>query len=427
MKPLIRDICSLADRKYDLLVVGGGIFGICAAWDAALRGLSVALIEKKDFSHATSANHLKMVHGGIRYLQHFDIPRIRESSFERSALLRIAPHMVQPLPIVIPTYGYGLKGKWFLGSGMIIYDILTMDRNRALAPERSIPWGKYISRDSVLKLFPGIKKEGLTGAAVFCDGQMYNPPRLAISFLRSAVNKGAVAANYVEAVGFKREKNLINGIEAVDKITGRYFEVHAKCVLNAAGPWSHRFLAKSLGIQIDPPPTFSRDLAFVINRQSTNHHAIAVSTSAQDADSMIDRGGRHLFIAPWRNYTLIGVWHSIFRDSPENITVRKSELEQFVDEVNIAFPGIDLSVNEILTVNTGLTLYGSEAKQGTDKMSFGKRSILIDHSKDHNIEGIITLIGVRATTARGTAQKAINLVMNKLNMPEKDSATESTP
>ncbi|MEZ4659952.1 MAG: FAD-dependent oxidoreductase [Caldilineaceae bacterium] len=134
-----RDISALANKEYDLIVVGGGIFGICAAWDAALRGLSVALIEQGDFGHATSANHFKVVHGGIRYLQHADIPRIRESSAERSALLRVAPHLVHPMPFVIPTYGHGMESREAMTAALIAYDLCTFDRNRGIKdPTRHI-------------------------------------------------------------------------------------------------------------------------------------------------------------------------------------------------------------------------------------------------------------------------------------------------
>ena len=183
-----RDLSRLADREFDLVVIGGGIFGACAAWDAAQRGLSVALIERGDFCGATSANHLKMVHGGIRYLQHGDIYRLRQSSGERRAFLRIAPHLVRPLPVVIPTYGNGMKGKTVLRLGMGVYDLLTADRNRGIAdPARHIPPGSSIGRGDVLRMFPGLPTRGLTGAGVFCDGQIYNPPRLVFAILQSAV------------------------------------------------------------------------------------------------------------------------------------------------------------------------------------------------------------------------------------------------
>jgi glycerol-3-phosphate dehydrogenase len=427
VKALTRNLNALSSKEYDLLIVGGGIFGVCAAWDAALRGLSTAIVEKGDFSHATSANHFKMVHGGMRYLQHGDISRVRESSRERSALLRIAPHLVQPLPIVIPTYGNGLKGKPLLGAGMLLYDILTMDRNCGVQRERRIPWGKFISRKEVLTLFPGIKEEGLTGGAVFYDGQIYNPPRLAISFLRAAVDRGADAANYLEVTDFLKNNDRVLGVKAQDVLSKQQLEIRGKCVLNAAGPWAHRLLKTKLRLQLTPAPTFSRDLAFVVNRPVNHGHAIAVSTESGDADTIMDRGGRHLFAVSWRNHLLIGVWHVIFRGGPEEVTVSSREMQDFVNEVNLACPGLNIQIDEISIINMGLTLFGEEGRQKSGRMSFGKRSILIDHEREHDLKGLVTLIGVRATTARGMAEKAVDIVLKKLRIKPIKCKTGLTP
>ena len=427
MKPMVRELSALREKEYDLVIIGAGIFGACASWDAALRGLSVAIVDKGDFSHATSSNHFKMVHGGIRYLQHADIYRIRESSRERSALLRIAPHMIEPLPIVIPTYGHGVKGKAFLGAGILLYDLLTCDRNRGLQNERKVPWGKLLSRTKVLKLFPGIKKEGLTGGALFHDGQMLNPSRLGISFLRSAVNKGADVANYVEVIGFIKVGNRIMGIKAQDSIGGEQLEIRGKCILNAAGPWAHRLVQSHLGLKLDSCPSFSRDMAFVIKRSHNHRPAIAFSTSTKDADAIMDRGGRHLFAVPWRNYTLIGVWHGVFEGTPEQIKVSRKETQTFVNEANAAYPGLKIKMDEISVINTGLTLFGEEDQQRAQKMSFGKRSLLIDHGREHGLEGLVTLIGVRATTARGKAKKAVDMIVNKLGGRNYKSKTAFTP
>ena len=427
MRKLERNPAALSSQVYDLVIVGGGIFGVCAAWEAVLRGLSVAIVEKGDFSHATSANHFKMVHGGIRYLQHGDIARIRESSRERSALLRIAPHLVKPLPIVIPTYGHGTKGKAFLGAGLLLYDLLTSDRNRGIQDDRMIPRGQFMSRQEVLKLFPGLKEKGLTGGAVFCDGQIYNAPRLAISFLRSAVNEGADAANYVEAYGFLREKDRIVGVKARDVLNGDDLEIRGKWVLNTSGPWAHRLLESLLGLELDPRPTFSRDLAFVVESRSNHGYALAFLTQTKDSDTILDMGGRHLFAVPWRNYTLVGVWHKVFKGTPEEITVTEDELQEFIHEVNTAYPGLHVTINDILMINTGLTLFGSEKRQGNNNLSFGKRSRLIDHSKEHGIDGITTLIGVRATTARGMAVKAVDIISDRLGKRKIKSRTEYTP
>src|SRR5450631_3457302 len=208
-----RDISALANQTFDVLVIGGGAFGAAAAWDAALRGLRVALIDQGDFGSGASAECFKMVHGGIRYLQHADIPRLRASCAERTALLRIAPHLVNPLPIVIPTYGHGRQGKAFLAAGMLVYDLLTIGRNFGLSdPTRRIAGTQLLSRNETLALFPEIEERSLTGAAVFEDGQMYNTARLVLAFVKSAANRGAIAANYTEALRFLWDGKRVCGV-----------------------------------------------------------------------------------------------------------------------------------------------------------------------------------------------------------------------
>src|SRR5690606_35588622 len=132
-KAMLRNFADLESRVFDVLIIGGGIFGACAAWDATLRGLSVALVERTDYASGVSANSYKFVHGGIRYLQHADLWRLRQSCSERSALLRVAPHLVHPVPVVIPTYSRPRQGKALLGAGMLVYDALTLDRNLRIA------------------------------------------------------------------------------------------------------------------------------------------------------------------------------------------------------------------------------------------------------------------------------------------------------
>jgi glycerol-3-phosphate dehydrogenase len=418
---------ELVRKEYDLVVIGGGIFGVCAAWDAAHRGLSVALVEKNDFSHATSAHHFKMVHGGIRYLQHADIYRVRESCRERSALLRIAPHLVKPLPVVIPTYGWGKKGKGVLGAGLLLYDFLTLDRNRAITdPVRQIPKGRFLTRREVLDIFPGLETEGLTGGALFCDGQMYNPPRLALSFLRAAADAGAEAANYLEVTHFLRKGRRVAGVGVRDNLTGEAFEIRGKVVLNAAGPWAAPIVEKCLGVGLSPVPVFSRDACFVVRRSLSETYALACQTRSRDADAVMSRGGRHLFLVPWRGFTLVGVWHVVHQGEPEAFTVSEKELQSFLDETNETYPAISLSLDDVTVVDAGLILF-EENEQGSNGIHFGKRSILWDHEKIHGVEGLVTLIGVRATTARGVARKAVDLVFRKLGKRAPKSRTETTP
>ena len=422
-----RNVSALARKEFDLVIVGGGIFGICAAWDATQRGLSVALVDRNDFAHATSANCFKIVHGGIRYLQHADVVRIRESSEERNAFLRIAPHLVRPLPIVIPTYGHGVKGKELLGLGLALYDLITWDRNRGiLDSERQIPCGHFISRQETIDLFPGLGRDGLTGAAIIYDGQMYNPARLALSFLRSAVEDGAEAANYIEATGFLRSGTRVTGIQARDSLTGEQFHIRGRVVLNAAGPWAERLLGLHLGIGLAPKGTYSRDAFFVVRRALRETHALAINAKTMDPDAILSRQTRHLFLVPWRGYTLVGVWHMVHHSSPDDFTVTDDDLQKFIDEVNEAYPAFGLTLDDVSMWHAGLVLFG-ENKAGAVHLSYGKRSRIVDHQKEHAIEGLVTLIGVRYTTARREAARVIDLVSQKLGKPLRKCVTDVTP
>jgi glycerol-3-phosphate dehydrogenase len=422
-----RDLAGLTERAHDLVVVGGGIFGACVAWDAALRGLSVALVEAGDFCHATSANSFKMVHGGVRYLQHADLARLRESVRERRALLRIAPHLVHPLPILIPTYGHGVEGPELLRAGLGLYDLLAADRNRGIRdPERRIPAVRALSREECLGLVPDLERPGLTGAVLFHDAQMYSPARLGLAFVRSAVEAGAAAANYVAATGFLRSATGIAGVTARDRLTGDDLEVRGRVVVNAAGPWAERLLADALGARLDPPSAFSRDLCFVTSRPAAGPYGLAVQGRTRDPDAVLARGARHLFLAPWRGRLLVGVWHAVWNGPPDELSASTRELQTFLDEANAAHPALDLTLDDVALVQAGLVLFGANAPGATD-LSYGKRSRIVDHAATHGLAGLITVVGVRSTTARGVAAAAVDLACRRLGIEGRRSATETTP
>lgn len=422
-----RNPSALADQEFDLIVVGGGIFGICAAWDAALRGLSVALIEQGDFGHATSAHHFKVIHGGIRYLQHADVLRVRESSADRSAFLRIAPHLVYPLPFMIPTYGHGMAGREAMTAALIAYDWCTFDRNRGIPdPSRQIPRGHTISRRDALNMFPQLDDNGLTGGAIFHDGQMHNPPRLSLSFVHSAVEKGAVAVNYAEVVQFLRKGDRVTGVAVHDRLTGDEFEVRGSVVLNATGPWAKWLLSGDQDLDMAQKPNFSRDAYFIVNRKPQSNHALAFQGQTKDPDAVLSRGNRHLFMVPWHGYTMFGVWHKVFKGRPTEFTVTEEDVQAFIDEVNASYEGIDLKIDEVARWNAGLTLFGENADDAED-LSYGKRSILLDHAKEDRVEGIISLIGVRFTTALGLAEQAVDLTFEKLGKTGPESTIETAP
>jgi glycerol-3-phosphate dehydrogenase len=421
-----RDLSTLAAESFDVLIIGGGAFGAAAAWDASLRGLKVALIEQSDFGSGASAECFKMVHGGIRYLQHADVRRLRYSCAQRSALLRIAPHLVTPLPIVIPTYGHGRQGKAFLAAGMLAYDTLTVGRNSGIRdPSRQIRGMELLSKTKVLELFPELEPRGLTGGAVFEDGQMYNAARLVLAFVKSAVARGAIAANYTQALTFLWQGKRVCGVRARDTLNDQEIEIRAKLVLNAAGPWADYLLQDPEHFGAHRRGHFSRDACFLVRREPQSKYALAVPGFAKDSDAVVSRAARHLFAVPWRDCTLIGVWHRLFPERPDTARVEESELDSWIAEMNASYPALRLTRDDVIYANCGLVPFG-DGTTAVGELSFGKESRFIDH-REQGIQGLVTLIGIRYTTGRGDAAKALDLLLQQRQESWQAASTETVP
>jgi len=421
-----RDLAALTATRFDVLIVGAGAFGAAAAWDAALRGLKVAVIDQHDFGAGASAECFKMVHGGIRYLQHADVRRLRSSCAERSALLRIAPHLVNPLPIAIPTYGHGRQGKAFLTAGMWAYDLLTLDKNAGIQdPLRRIAATRRLSRNRTLELFPELEQRSLTGAAVFEDGQMYHTARLVLAFVQSAVSRGAVAANHTQALRFLWEGRRVCGVRARDSVGNEEFDIRAGLVLNAAGPWAEYLLEDPDHFGAHRRGHFSRDACFIVNRKPRSAYALAVPGWTKDSDAVVSRSARHLFAVPWRDCTLIGVWHRLFTERPDTARVEETELAAWIAEMNASYPALNLKREDVLYANCGLVPFGDSRSSNGD-LSFGKETRYFDH-RTQGIDGLVTVIGIRYTTARGDSGKALDLLLQQMPQAPGRPATDRTP
>src|SRR5687767_2862998 len=232
---LTRDLDALTGRTFDVLVIGGGIYGLTIAYDAAQRGLSVALIDRSDFGSGVSFNHLRTIHGGLRYLQALDLGRARESIRERRTLARIAPHATRPLPFALPLYRSWRKGKLAMRAGFLLDRLVSVDRNADVPPSHRLPSGRVASRTEAIERFPGLGRRGLTGAAVWYDFTTVEADRLTISWAIAAAEHGASLANHVEAVAPLTSGGRFVGVRASDQLTGRELEVNAKVTVNATG------------------------------------------------------------------------------------------------------------------------------------------------------------------------------------------------
>ncbi len=422
-----RNLHELSNTVHDILIIGGGIYGAAATWDASLRGLSVALIEKGDWGGATSSNSLKIIHGGLRYLQHADFKRMRESIRERMILMRIAPHLVHPMPCAMPTYGHAMKGKEVMAVAMFMNDLIGFDRNGLSDPQKRLPAGRIVSRKECLEIIPGIDENGLTGGAVWYDCHVYNSERMLLSYLHSASHNGAQLGNYVEVTGFIIKDQRVLGVKARDVMTQNEFEIRARLVINNSGPWVNQTLGLLAQKGSNKKVLLSKAMNLILRRQIIPHYAVGVPSKFEfkDSDAIINKGSRLLFIRPWRDCSMVGTTHVAHEGEPKDFRVTESDIQTFIDEVSAAYPAANLSRADVAYFNGGL-LPMESVNSRTGDVRLLKHYVMRDHEQEHGLAGLLTVVGVKYTTARDVAAKSIDLAMGKLGVAFKPSRGAST-
>ncbi len=422
-----RDPAGLARREWDVIVIGGGIHGAFAARELALHGLSVALVEKGDFASATSSHSQKIVHNGLRYLQHGDLARLRQSVRERSALLRIAPHLVRVLPVLVPAYGHGLKGRELLSLGLAAHDLLGIDRNRGLPPFSRIPAGRTVGPEECRRLFPEVDTRGLTGGAVWYDGQVANTERLILSLLHDLAARGGSPHNYLEVTGLPKEGGRVVGVTVRDALQGGGHALRARLVLNAAGPWLGG-ICRLAGVSPPEPAGLSRAVVLVVGRPLVRECAVGLPSRSRfhDPDVLLGREERFFFITPWRGVALVGSAHLPFDGRPDDCTVAEEEIDDFLGEVNAACPSWALTRADVTYVYRGL-LPTAGVDEASGSIRVEKTQRIVDHAEEDGTEGLVSILGVKYTTARDAAAKAASLALRKLGRPLREIRSDFIP
>jgi glycerol-3-phosphate dehydrogenase len=420
-----RDLPSLFSTTFDLLVIGSGIQGACIAWDACLRGLRVALVDRSDFGAATSANSLGIVHGGLRYLTRGDLPRMLESIGERSALLRIAPELVEPLPVLVPTYRGSLVNRAMLGTALRLNDLVSIGRNRGLRADRCIPKGRLVSPGEAQRLFSWFPGEGLTGGAIWYDARMLHPERLTFSFVRSAAGQGATAANYVRVDRLLVRDHMAVGAGVTDLEQGSQFEINARVVVVAAGPWTQELLAGTLGRQA-VPGTAARALAVNVRvGRTVARVAVGVQSPRGSDEDPVCGGHRFIFATPQNGNTLLGTWYALAR--PEDLSARVERgVQALLTEFNQACPGLALTMADVMNYQWGwLPLKdGNERGRAT---ALAERPRVVNHGPSGGVRHLISVEGVKYTTARRVAERVVSFVFRELDRPSPACRTAEVP
>jgi glycerol-3-phosphate dehydrogenase len=402
MRP--RDLTRFDGTTYDVLVIGGGIHGLTCAYEAASRGLRTALVEAADFGSGASFNHQKTAHGGLRSLGSGHVGRAREAIRERRALARIAPWFLRPLPFLVGTYRSVATNRLALRAAFKLDAWLGRRRNDGLEPELHLPTARLVSKAATLKLFAGIRQDGLTGGAQWYDYQMVEADRLTLAFAAAADRAGADLANYAEAVDIVREGGTISGVVARDQLDGRPFEIRSQIIVNAAGSRAGEVMR-----------LFGVDRAFPLLRAMNLVTAKPASDMALAAPG---RDGRMLTLVPWRGRALVGTSQSSQLIEPGPVSITAADVDAFIADANVAFPALKLSRADVTLVHRGL-VPAVMRKRGPELKPSAE---IIDHGN-----GAITVVGVKFTTARAVAERTIRSAAGRLGRRLSASRTAVTP
>jgi glycerol-3-phosphate dehydrogenase len=396
---VIRDLRRLADSSFDLLVIGAGIYGATIAWDATLRGLSVALVDRDDFGSGTSANSLKTVHGGLRSLQRGALPEMREFIRERRTLLRVAPHLVHPLRFVVPTSRHVLRNPIVMRIALLLNDAIASDRNEGVPAKNRLGDGRLVSVAQLRRLAPDLHFDGVVGGASWNDAQMHNSERVTFEFVASAAARGAAVANHLDVESLLARDERVLGARVRDRLTGESFTVRARVTVNAAGPWASSLSATACGMApASLVPAMSRAINLVTQRPAGPCAVGGLSD------------GRFFFQVPWRGVTIYGTSHEPYTGAPDAARPGESDVAGLLADVNRAFPGHPVQPDEVSFVHWGLL----PSKPGSGPhVQLAKHSLVRDHRRD-GVDGLVTVVGVRYTTARRTAERAVDTVFDQL-------------
>lgn len=384
----------LASEAFDVLVIGGGISGAAVARDAARRGFRTGLVEARDFAEGTSSRSSRLVHGGLRYLEHFELDLVFEASQERRTLLRIAPHLVRPLEFLFPIFDTGRVGTLKLDAGLWLYDALSLFRN--------IERHQMLGGEELLEREPRLRQEGLLGGARYFDAQV-DDARLVITTILSAAEAGAAVANRLEAVSIDTSDWPGHRVSVRDQEDGGDFEIDALTVVNATGPWSEETLHRA---GVDRPTRLapSRGTHIHVPRRRIGHESAFIFEAPADR--------RIMFVLPWReDLTLIGTTDVFDEGRPEDVAATAPEIAYLLDATNHLFPEARLEPADVLSAWAGLRPLVAPEPEGSEEGGESDAGAVSREFEIHQRpDGVFTLVGGKLTSHRGMAEETVNRV-----------------
>lgn len=401
---------TISDKKYDVIIIGGGITGANIFWDATLRNMKALLVDKNDYASGTSQATSKLIHGGLRYLKNFELRLVRESLRERRILGKISPHAVRPLEFLIPIYS--TKEKLVLAAGMFLYNRLSFDRNHEISHDVHLPPYRYYNREETIYRSPGLNRKNLKGSFVYFDYANVNPERHTTEFIFSARNRGGVARNYTEVVAIDRKDDCYL-VSLRDNLDQSEIQIESKTIVNASGPWAD-FTDALTGI-----PAQKKIL------RSKGIHVVVRKICGRECIVSKKRDGSHMFIIPWRNKTIIGTTDTNYAGNPDDFRVTRDEVAELLADANATFGLTELKMSEVDFYYGGLRPLVEESGS-SDTYNASRKSEIMDY-RDNGLPGYFAALGGKYTTSRAVAKETVDKIVDYLPGKFSSCSTEITP
>jgi glycerol-3-phosphate dehydrogenase len=399
-------LARVESATFDVIVIGAGINGTGIARDAAMRGLRVLLLDKGDICEGTTAWSTRLIHGGLRYLEHFEFPLVRESLRERELLLKNAPHLVKPLEFLVPIYAGSRRGPRMMRLGMLAYDLLSYDK--------SMPLHEMLNAEQTIRRVPGINREALRGAAVYFDGQVEFPERISVENALSAADHGAVVLTYTRVDQLLTDRTRVAGVRFSDVLNDRHgqYTVHAPVTINVTGPWADRLTGDASSKRL-------------IGGAKGSHIIVDRFPGAPDSAIYVENesDGRPYFIVPWNGMYLIGTTDLRYSGDLDSVIANDDEIDYLIRDTNRVIPGGGLRREQVRYAYSGVRPL-PYVEEGAEA-AITRRHIVHDHEPD--VHGLISIIGGKLTTYRNLAERAVDLVMRKRGRPPGLCFTKSVP
>jgi glycerol-3-phosphate dehydrogenase len=407
-----------AEQEFDLIIIGGGITGISVAREAASRGLKTVLLERGDFGSGTSAATTKYIHGGIRYLEQYDVAVVRESLRERRILALGAPHLVEQTRFIMPAWRWSKPPTALIGAGVLLYDTLAFDRNLRAPDSLRIPHPRWLSRSKLLAAVPWLDQSGLQGGFAYHDTLNVHPERLLLAYAKSATAAGAVLLNHTRVNSFvstSSERLHIEGVRATDVLSGQEILIRGKVVVNAAGPWIDKVLetlGKGTGVGVD---------------RSKGVHVLTrpLGGPGRVTDAVFARAqsGRHVIVSPWMGKSFIGPTDTPIESDESGVVVDPDDVTLILDTVNSTMAASEpkLTTDDVEMTTVGVRPLIRETANDDDAQDAGtysaSRAHELYHHADHGVDNLWSIGGGKWTTGRATAEEMVDeLLKNELKM-----------